>query len=237
LRILVVGSCGKKKLIQSTISPTCKDLASPDDIITWREKSNYLTARVRDLYIGNQNRELVKGVDLFRRIEKTDVKFSIISAGFGLVEEKDTLPAYDCSFSEMRKFQIQERAEWLNIPSDFAELLESGFDLVYLALGKKYYLTLGEEWKSKSNSTIIGFNQALSEDTMLCIPSSHEIVSAFSKNGHKIHGVTGFKGDLLRILADYALKQKNPHRELVTWTHSIHLRDLVMKLGNLEIWV
>ena len=236
MRILVVGSCGKKKLNQSTTSPTCKDLDSLDDIKTWREKSSCPTARVRDLYTGNQNRELVKGVDLLRQIEKTEVKLSIISAGFGLVEENDTLPTYDCSFSGMKKSQIQERAEWLEIPSDFEELLVSGFDLTYLALGKKYFLTLGDKWKSKSNTTIIGFNWNLCEKEILCIPSAHDIVSSFSRNGHKIHGVTGFKGDLLRILADYALKQKNPYRELLAWTHPVYLRDLVMKLGNLEVW-
>ena len=236
MRILVVGSCSKKKLNQSVTSPTCKDLASIEDIKTWREKSCYPSTRVRDLYTGNQNRELVNGVDLLRQIEKTEVKLFVISAGFGLVEEKDTLPPYDCSFSGMKKFQIQERAEWMKIPLDFEELLESEFDLVYLAVGKKYFLTLGEEWKSKSKSTIIGFNQDLPDATGLSVPSAHKIVSAFSRNGHKIHGVTGFKGDLLRILADYALKQKNPYREIISWTHPVYLRDLVMKLGNLEFW-
>lgn len=236
MRILVVGSCGKKKLIQSTISPTCRDLVSIDDIKTWREKSSYPTTRVRDLYTGNQNRELVKGVDFLRQIEKIEVKYFIISAGFGLVEEKEMLPTYDCSFSGMRMSQVKERAKWLNISLDFEELLTLDFDLVYLALGKKYFLSLGDEWKSKNRSTIIGFNRSLNEQEMLCIPSAHEIVSSFSRNGHKIHGVTGFKGDLFRILADYALKQKNPYRELFAWTHPVYLRDLVMKLGNLENW-
>lgn len=233
----MVGSCGKKKLNQSATSLTCEDLASIDDIRVWRKKSSHPTVRVRDIYIGHQNSELVKGVDLLRQIEKTEVKLSIISAGFGLVEEKDSLPTYDCSFSGMKKSQIQERAEWLNIPSDFEKLLASGFDLVYLALGRDYFLTLGNAWKTKSSTTtIIGFHQDLSEDSMLCIPSNHEIVTAFSRNGHKIHGVTGFKGDMLRVLANYALNQKNPYRELVGWTQPVYLRDLIMKLGTLETW-
>ena len=33
LRILVIGSCGKKKSIQSTDAPTCNNLASIDDIV------------------------------------------------------------------------------------------------------------------------------------------------------------------------------------------------------------
>ncbi|MHA1137752.1 MAG: hypothetical protein ACTSSE_14825 [Candidatus Thorarchaeota archaeon] len=236
MRILVVGSCGKKKLNQSTISPTCEDLASVNDIKTWREKSVPPPTRVRDLYTGNQNRELVHGVDLLRQIEKTEVMLSIISAGFGLVAEQDTLPTYECSFSGMKKSQILKRAKLLGIPSDFEELITSGYDLVYLALGKKYFLTLGDEWKSKSSTTIIGFDSSLSEEQMLCIPSAHEIVSSFSQNSHKIHGVTGFKGDLLRILANHALNQENSYRELLAWTHPVYFRDLVMKLGNLKIW-
>ncbi|MGY5858098.1 MAG: hypothetical protein RTU63_01915 [Candidatus Thorarchaeota archaeon] len=211
-------------------------MASIDDIHTWREKSSHPSTRVRDLYTGNQNRELVKGVDILRKIENTEVTFSIISAGFGLVEEKDTLPTYDCSFSTMKKSQIQDRAELLDIPANFEKLITSGYDLVYLALGKKYFLTLGDEWKSTYNTTIIGFDSSLSEGKMLCIPSAHEIVSSFSQNGHKIHGVTGFKGDLLRILANHALNQETPSRELLAWTHPVYLRDLVMKLGNLETW-
>jgi len=232
----VIGSCGKKKLNQSANAPSCEDLVSIDDIRIWREKSSYPATRVRDLYTGNQNRELVKGVDLLRQIENIEVKFSIISAGFGLVGEKDTLPIYDCSFSSMKKSQIQDRAEWLDIPSDFEKLITSSFDLVYLALGKKYFLALGDEWKSKYSTTVIGFDRNLSQGTMLCIPSAHEIVSSFSQSGHKIHGITGFKGDLLRILSNHALKQENPYRELLAWTHPVYLRDLVMKLGNLETW-
>jgi len=234
LRILVIGSCGKKKSIQSTDTPTCNDLASIDDIREWRKKPGRPSIRARELYIGNQNRELAKGVDLLRRIEKTEIKFSILSAGFGLVDENDMIPPYDCSFTGMRKSQIQERAEWLKISSDFKELLATGFDLVYLALGKKYFPTLGTDWKNNVETMILGFNRALSEGKLLCIPSAHDIVIAFSQNGHKIHGITGFKGDLLRILASYALKQKNPYREILGWTHPVYLRDLVMKLGNLE---
>ena len=235
LRILVVGSCGKKKLGQSTASPTCDDLASIVEINEWRKKSGYTATKVRDLYTGNQSRELVKGVDLLQTIENTEVKFYIISAGFGLVKETDILPPYDCSFSGMRKSQIKERAILLKISTDFEDLMASGFDLVYLALGKNYFQALGEDWKNKCNTMVIGFNRSFSEERMLCIPSAHEIVSTFSHNDHKIHGITGFKGDLLRILANHAVKQENPYGELLAWIKPNYLRDLVMKLGNFEI--
>ena len=120
MRILVIGSCGKKKLNLSTKSLTCNDLATANDVGAWLKNPGDISTQVRDLYIGNQNRELVKGVDLLRRIEKTDVQLHVISAGFGLVEESTLLPPYDCSFSGMKVAHIRERAEWLKISSSFA---------------------------------------------------------------------------------------------------------------------
>jgi len=228
----VVGSCGKKKLNQTSKSPTCTDLVSQNKIKEWQQKPGF---RVRELYIGNQNRELVKGVDLLRSIPQVQVKFYIISAGFGLVDESDTLPSYDCTFSGMKKHEIKERAELLGIPLEFEKLLATGFDLIYLALGMDYFLSLGETWLNGSNQSIIGFHRSLSGDRMLCIPSAHEIVSSFSQNGHKIHGITGFKGDLLRILANYALEREDPFEELLCWTRPEYLRELMTKLGGVEI--
>ncbi|MGY5872389.1 MAG: hypothetical protein RTV72_09100 [Candidatus Thorarchaeota archaeon] len=230
----MIGSCGKKKSIKSVKSPTCNELDSSDDLHRWRKKQSRNSIAARDLYIGNQNRELAKGVDLLRRIKNVEVRYSIISAGFGLVDEHELLPSYDCSFTGMKKSQIQERAQWLNISLDFQKMLETGFDLVYLALGKMYSLTLTEDWRDKTETLILGFNHILPEARILSIPSAHEIVKAFSHNGHKIHGITGFKGDLLRILANYALEQKNPYREILGWSHPVYVRDLIMKLGNLE---
>lgn len=82
MRILVIGSCGKKKLSQSTEDPTCDNLASINDIREWRKKLGLTSIRARELYIGNQNRELVKGVDLLRQIEKTEIKLSMYLSCF-----------------------------------------------------------------------------------------------------------------------------------------------------------
>ena len=227
----MVGSCGKKKLKQTLKSPTCADLDSLDKIKKWKLKPGF---RVRELYTGNQNRELVKGVNLLRQIPDVEVGFYIISAGFGLVDENETLPSYDCTFSGMRKKEIKDRAELLGIPSDFKNILTSDFDLVYLALGTDYFLTLGEDWLTSSTCSIIGFHRGFSGENMLCIPSAHEIVSSFSQNGYKIHGVTGFKGDLLRILASYVLETNNPREELSRLTRQQYLRNLVMNLSGIE---
>jgi hypothetical protein len=234
LRVLVVGSCGKKKRTMSEKAPRCDDLILRSDLLKWQRKFSSLTIQAREMYIGHQNRELVNGVDLLRRIDNTEVYLKIISAGFGLLDERKKIPPYDCSFSGMKKSQIIERANNLEISKDFAKLCMNKFDLIYLALGNDYFHSLGDEWKKGLCAAVVGFNKTLSGPNILRIPSNHRIVHALSTRGYKIHGVTGYKGDLLRILANHALSCKYPYQELLGWRNRTTLQNLILHLSGLS---
>jgi len=186
------------------------------------------------MYIGNQNRELVRGVDALRDIDGIEVILKIISAGFGIVAENDWIPPYDCTFTGMKKSYILARSHQLDIAKDFYELYSAGFDLIYLALGTRYCWAIASELPASSDTIMIGFNDALSRSNMVRIPSDHRIVHALSVRGYKIHGVTGFKGDLLRVLAESALKSRNPYREVLKWKQPSQLRDLILRLSGLS---
>jgi hypothetical protein len=86
---------------------------------------------------------------------------------------------------------------------------------------------------STIRTTTITFHGQNSEHT-LRIPCAADTVKSFSKSGHKIHGVVGFKGDLLRILACYARSKKNPVNEVKKWTCPTYLRKLIHNLGGLK---
>jgi len=185
------------------------------------------------MYTGPQNTELVGAVDLLRRITSVEVQLVIISAGFGVLQEQDLVPPYDCSFTNMKIAEIRKQSRRLKLKSSFEQMTNKGFDLIYLALGKRYLATLGEEVLSKLETTTVIFHGPESYH-LVRIPCSAEIVQAFSKRGHKIHGVVGFKGDLLRILARYALGNSNPSFEVKKWTNPIYLKKLVLKLGGIK---
>jgi hypothetical protein len=233
VRILVVGSCSKRKLKQHENAPACSDLVSKESLDKWRTLLSGSLVRARDMYTGSLNRELVRGVDLLRTIPSVEVQLVIISAGFGVVDEDELIPPYDCSFSGLQKREILARAHDLRIEHDFAHVCLTGFDMVYLALGKNYLLTLGDEWMSVSKPLIVGFDRNFTGPGILCIAANHRTVKAFSSKGFTIHGVVGFKGDLFRILAEFALGTDDPHVEVMSWKYSEHLRDLVYRLGGL----
>ena len=233
LRILVVGSCGKKKRTTTTDEPSCGDLCSRDSLSFWQKRLSDFTVIARDMYTGNQNRELTKGVDLLRSIAGVEVVFVIVSAGFGLVDENERIPPYDCSFSGMGKSGILRRSRLLGINADIRRIAGRGFDIAYLALGKGYLTALGTAWQDHISGSIVGFDTELVGRRYAIIPAGNETVKKFSGRGYKVHGAAGFKGDLLRILGEHALSSGGPYEEVLSWSEPLYIRDLIFSLGSL----
>ena len=234
MRICVLGSCGKTKAVNHHKAPTCEDLDTHEKIKFWRKGLSERQLYAGMMYTGNQARELNKGIAKLRSISELKVDYFIISAGFGMLNEEDKIPPYDCSFTGMKKSEIEFRSEILNIPSDFEKIQAKGYELMYLALGKDYLTSLGNEWYSNPTQKIVCFQRKMKADHITNISGNSRIVRAYSKSGHKVHGVLGFKGDLLRILADHALKQESPFEEVRSWLSPQHFYDLFYSLGNLQ---
>ncbi|MHA1416596.1 MAG: DUF6884 domain-containing protein [Candidatus Heimdallarchaeaceae archaeon] len=140
--ILVINSCGKKKSVQHDDQPTCKDLETKDQRESAKEKFSSLLREAGELYIGGQALAIKKAVKILS--SKAEVDYYIISAGFGLVNENELLPPYECTFSGLSKKAIKERAEKLAIPESVRKLSKKTYDLVYLSLGEDYLVTLGD---------------------------------------------------------------------------------------------
>ena len=234
MRILVVGSCGKKKLTQHPDAPSCSDLAINSDLSEWKSKFSNLVFPAGKMYTGYQNRELAAATDGLRAVKGVEVDMYIISAGFGMLKETTLIPPYECSFNNMNKAEILERAEYLGIREAFRGICGRNYDLLYLALSKKYMLALDGQYLHEIESTTVVFHGKNRGFGTVYVPSGSTAVRSFSQQGFKIHGVVGFKGDLLRILMEYAWKMKNPYSELHSWKNPLKLKMLIYKLGGLE---
>lgn len=234
MRVLVVGSCGKKKVYDSPAQPLCHDIDERHDINYWKHRFRSKCKPARDMYTGPQNVELVKAIDILRTIPWLKVELAFVSAGFGLLTEDDLVPPYDCSFARMKIDDVRKRSHELRIQISFLDLISKGFDLIYLALGKRYLVALGKDCLSALQSPTILFHGSES-DYLIRVPCAANTVKSFSVTGQRIHGVVGFKGDLLRILVEYALDRPNPYMELKRWTEASYLRKLVYHLGNVAL--
>ena len=232
-KICVVSSCGKKKLVQHDNQPSCAELDSVDQRDHWRHKLSKELRNAESMYTGYQNREIYRGVSELRKIGDVEVDYFIISAGFGVLHEGEQIPPYDCSFNKMTVKQIESRARKLDIPRSFSEIQQSDYNLMYLALGSKYLRALGNDWPSNLTKTTICFHKKYESKYIVNLPANTKIVKAYSAAGHKIHGVVGFKGDLLRVLVDHALKREKPSVEVGAWANVDYFYDTFYSLGNM----
>jgi hypothetical protein len=116
-RVLVITSCTSLKAI------------GPGDAPVPAER----------LYIGEQHRRLMRGVEAFRAAgSEREIDLRIVSAGHGVVAGEDLLPSYDDSFAGLGGKAIDERAARLGIPIALEELLGRTYALALLLLGDDY---------------------------------------------------------------------------------------------------
>ncbi len=207
MKIVIFASCSKRKSISHPSQPTCKDLVSKQS----KDKYNVsITEKrtVKEMYRGALNISIVQAISVLRHY--FEVKYYVISAGFGIVEENEIIPPYDCTFSTMSAEEILSRAEILQIPQDYKQIIENEKpDLVYLALGKDYLTALGD-WDSILKCKTIAFHASTNEN-VITLPADHVAVQeASSIGGLPIHGVVGYKGDLLLLTTRYLKNCDNP---------------------------
>lgn len=102
--------------------------------------------------------------------------------------------------------------------NDFIKLLSKKYDLIYLALGKKYLISI-YDWEKYIKTLTIAFIPSINSN-VLSLKSNNEAVICLKSSGYKIHGTIGLKGDLLKILAEKLLKFNNPAQTLYEITRN-----------------
>lgn len=100
-----------------------------------------------DLYTGRQHVALMEGVRWARQVRAEgpaplNVKVSIVSAGFGLVDEATPLPGYESTFAGMRSGALRKRADRLGLPDAARAYLEAPAELTLVLLGDDYLRAL-----------------------------------------------------------------------------------------------
>ncbi|MCY3414357.1 MAG: hypothetical protein INQ03_22110 [Candidatus Heimdallarchaeota archaeon] len=155
-RILVINSCGKKKILAHDDQPLCEDLNSVEKRAYAIKQYNHLLTPAADLYIGTQAKRVKETVNILRK--KHQVDYYIISAGFGLLRDDELIPPYECTFSNKGKNEIIKMASNLGI-RDRMQRLPTGYDLVYLCLGGKYLDAIGNlEFLNAKATQVVAFS-------------------------------------------------------------------------------
>lgn len=138
MRILIVDQCSSAKKTSGRNEPLDRDTIgrlSRDELVDLDGTESY---SAEDLYQGRQQQRITEARQLLEDAgDEVDRVF--ISAGFGLVGDKEEIPLYDVTFANMNVTEIDEQANNLEIHKDLRELIVGGgYDVVFFALGRDY---------------------------------------------------------------------------------------------------
>lgn len=168
-----------------------------------------------DLYTGREHETVASAVESLAEVAEVD--WQIFSAGYGLVPADTELVAYDCSFTDVDV--LRERAESLGLEPGsmthvetrravsreigvieaFGTALETGYDLVVLALPNTYVEALGPALEEPPAATTI---IAIAADSAVSsIGAAHWLPATDRERMLLTSNWVDLRGDLLARLA------------------------------------
>jgi len=179
MRILIIDQCSKGKDFPEQAQSFSATEIDEHGLEELCKRQGVPTKKARDVYTGRQQRYITEAVDRLRS-NGDEVDRYFISAGFGLVEENETLPPYDVTFADYTNGEIRERAERLSIESDLVELVDKQYDIIFFPLGSDYYASFSLErvlQETPNETWCVCFNhEAITEnfDYIVSLPARTE---------------------------------------------------------------
>ena len=206
MRILVITACTGRKKHKPLNQLKYEDFATP-------ERLSQRTAELRDfkdsaaeMYTGEQHRYLMAGLKRLRKVYgQTVANLHIISAGYGLLSENDVIVPYNVTFQKLKKKELLERSDNLQIHEQVETLLE-GYDLVFYLLGKEYVQALQFPFKIPDTVTQVFLAAPSWKYVFSKFLSDINVVYAGRDLADQIDGATGYnlKGFVFKRVCEVA---------------------------------
>jgi len=143
LTISVLTACTGQKVRADSEPLTIDDFSRGRDHVAelHRHRADRLIA-AEDLYRGQQHVRLMRGVAAARGAGH-NVVVSIASAGYGLVDGREAIVPYECTFQGMSTAERRSWARTLALPEATRALLGRRSDVAIVLLGDDYFDACG----------------------------------------------------------------------------------------------
>lgn len=198
MKLLVIGSCTGDK--NSRDCPSLLSEADFDDreiLSRKRAELDRWKLPAAQLYTGWQHKYMMRGVAVLRhRFGDDACSVSIISAGYGLVAERQSLVPYEMTFQGKGETEIRKRAKSLQIPFAIREVIQ-GFEAVLFLLGKEYLSSVDLPLESLQNQKLIYFTS----NSKLRFGARSIVVPAGKPETRFGAGTVALKGKMFELFA------------------------------------
>ena len=208
-RILVITSCTGDK---ATVGHPGLQLADFDDPERLKRGEGLLHDLMRPagrMYTGQQHVRAMNGVRLLRRTLGADaVKVSILSAGYGVIDEDRLIAPYDVTFTGMSRSEARRWARQIGAADGIRKGLP-GSDLVMVLLGSSYLEAMDPPLPAVPGQRIVYFAKAAERERLTSAGGVFVAAGAAESTRYGM-GIIGLKGRMLELFAQAVARDGHP---------------------------
>jgi len=211
MKILIITSCTGEKKYKPDNQLTYADFQKIDtETFKHREKElvDYLMP-ASEMYTGQQHVRLIKGLKLLREtLPNILIDLKIVSAGYGLLDEQQSIAPYEMTFNSMKAKELRKWADTLNLPQKVLAAI-ANYDLVIFLLGKEYIKAVDFPKKLDISGSCL-FLTGKSSSTYLPTGSNVKPVFLGNKDAKRFGaGLVALKGRVLEVIGEH-VKNNGP---------------------------
>lgn len=209
-KVLVITSCTGSKIHRPDDALTQEDFMDLQRLGEKEKNLHLYRLPAGKMYTGAQHLRLNEGVLALREKYGSDiVDVYIVSAGYGLISENYPILPYEITFNTMKKGEIVQWAQFLEINEKMEELLPC-YDLVFFLLGENYIQALQLPFAQVNDKQRLVFICSNSSQRLIPQESPYFTVLLGPDDAKEFHyGIVGLKGQLFKLFAHEAVKSSN----------------------------
>ena len=209
-RILLITACTGSKTYRPDDALRKEDFLDAERFKEKSKKLNPYLLPAGKMYTGAQHLRLNEGVLALREKYGNDiVDVYIISAGYGLISENYPVLPYEITFNKMKKGEIVQWTQFLEIHKKMEELLPY-YDLVFFLLGEKYLQTLQLPFAQVNGKQRLVFICSNSSQRLIPQEFPYYAIPLGPDDAREFcYGLVGLKGQLFKLFAHEAVKDRD----------------------------
>lgn len=162
------------------------------------------------LYTGKQHLRLMEGISILREQFTNDIMdVSILSAGYGLIDEDKEIVPYEVTFNSMIQKEVSEWSEHLQINKNISKKIKE-YDLVFFLLGDQYLKSVQLPLLETVKGQKLVFLASKSSKNVIPDHEPYYRIEVTQKDTTEFgSGNIELKGFLFKILAKEIVNDKN----------------------------
>ncbi|NRR19753.1 tRNA-guanine transglycosylase DpdA [Brevibacillus sp. MS2.2] len=197
-RILVVTSCTGEKIYKPENQLVLDDFVDKQRLRKREKELKNYKVSAGEMYTGSQHLALMEGVKNYRFNGGT-IDVSIISAGYGLLDEGDFIVPYEVTFNTMNSQTVKNWSKQQGISEQLQDKIQN-YDLVFFLLGDKYLQSVLWPLSIRDNQRFIFFAGGSSKSKILLEDRYHVLTIGEKEAKEFKFGLIGIKGFLFSQL-------------------------------------